>query len=98
MTLTLFITLVSILSLISSLFTEACKKVFNVTKPTLLVGILSGVIGWGGGIAAYLLMSIAFTTSSVICLILLAPTIWLVATLGYDKVIEVIEQITKVVK
>lgn len=93
MTLTLFVTLVTILSLVSSLFTEAIKKVFNVTKPTLLVGILSAVIGWIGGLIAYLLMGIAFTQSSIICLILLAPTIWLVATLGYDKVMEVIEQI-----
>lgn len=97
MTLALFVTLVTILSLVSSLVTEACKKVFNVTKPTLLVGILSAIIGWGGGVAAYFLMGIAFTTSSIICLILLAPTIWLTATLGYDKVMEVIEQIAKTV-
>lgn len=93
MTLTLFITLVSMLSLISSLITEACKKTFNVTKPTVLVGILSIVTGLGGGFIAYTLMSIAFTTSSIICLGLLPLAIWLVATLGYDKVMEVITQL-----
>ena len=42
---------------------------------------------------AYILMGIVFTPASVICLILLAPTCWLVATLGYDKVMEVLRQI-----
>ena len=93
MTLTLFVSLVSILSLISSLITEACKKSFNVTKPTVLVGILSIIVGLGGGFIAYTLMGIAFTTSSIICLCLLPLAIWLVATLGYDKVMEVITQL-----
>ena len=93
MTLSLFVFLLSILALISSLLTEACKKSFNVTKPTLLVGIISAVSGWGGGFIAYLLMKIPFDTPGIICLILLAPAIWLTATLGYDKVMEVITQI-----
>jgi hypothetical protein len=93
MTLTLYVFLLTILALVSSLLTEACKKTFTVTKPTLLVGIISVVTGWGGGVIAYILMGIAFTTVNVICLFLLAPGIWLTATLGYDKVMEVIEQI-----
>ena len=93
MTLTLFITLLTVLSLVSSLVTQAIKANFNVTKPTLVVAILSGVIGWGGGVITYLLMGIPFDTSSIICLVLLAPAIWLCATLGYDKVMEVIKQI-----
>lgn len=93
MTLTLFIVLVTILSLVNSLITEALKKTMNITKPTLVVAILSAVTGLGGGLAAYILMGIAFTASSITCLILLIPTIWLTATLGYDKVMEVITQI-----
>lgn len=93
MSLTLFITLVTILSLISSLITQGIKKTYNTTKPTLVVAIVSAVTGWGGGIAAYILMGIAFTPASIVALILLAPTIWLCATLGYDKVMEVIKQI-----
>ena len=93
MTLTLFIVLVTILSLVNSLFTEAIKKIFGNTKPTLVALILAAIVGWGGGIAAYVLMSIAFSPASIVCLILLAPTVWLVSTLGYDKVMEVIKQI-----
>ena len=93
MTLTLFISLATALSLISSLITEAIKKSFNATKPTLIVAIIAVVTGWGGGAIAYSLMNIGYTSSNIICLTLLAPTIWLMATLGYDKVLEVIKQV-----
>ena len=94
MTLALFITLVTILSLVSSLITEGIKKTFpDLKKSTLVVAILAVVIGWGGGVSAYILMGIAFNLTSILCLVLLAPAIWLTATLGYDKVIEVLEQI-----
>ena len=93
MTVTLFISLVTALSLVSSLITEAIKKSFNATKPTLIVAIVAAITGWGGGAIAYSLMGIPFISSNIICLVLLAPTIWLMATLGYDKVMEVIKQI-----
>lgn len=95
MTLTLFLTLLSILSVVSSAITEAIKKSFSVTKPTLLVAILAAVIGWGGGAIAYVFMKVPFNElSNIICLGLLAPSIWLSATLGYDKIMEIIKQIT----
>lgn len=93
MTVALFITLVTILALISSLITETLKKTINIKQPTIAVAIISAISGWVGGLASYILMGIAFTPSSIICLILLAPTLFLVATNGYDKVIELIEQI-----
>jgi hypothetical protein len=99
MTITLFTTLVSILSLISSLVTEVGKKNEVIkANPTVFVAVASMLCGWGGGIAAYILMGIAFTSASIVCLILLAPTIFFVATLGYDKVMEVIMQIGKMAK
>lgn len=93
MTLSLFVVLLTILSLISSLTTEACKKVFNATKPTLVDGIISIVAGAGGGILSYVLLGISFSPANVICLVLLPLGIWLSSTLGYDKVKEIIEQI-----
>lgn len=93
MTTSIFVFLVTALSLICSLFTEAIKKTFKNEKPTLVALILSIICGWGGGTAAYILMNIPFDVQSIICLVLLAPAIWLIATLGYDKVMEVIAQI-----
>lgn len=93
MTVNLFIVLVTILALVSSLLTEAIKKTIGTTKPTLVVAIISAVVGWAGGIAAYILMGIPFTAASIVCLVLLAPVIWVGSTVGYDKVIEIIKQI-----
>lgn len=94
MTVNLFLILIMALAIINSLITEAIKKVYEIKKPTLLVAILSAGTGWLGGITAYILLGIAVTPASVVALILLAPAIWLVATLGYDKVKEIILQVT----
>lgn len=93
MTTSIFVFLVTALSLICSLFTEAIKKTFKNEKPTLVALVLSVICGWGGGVAAYILMGIPFDTNSIICLALMAPVVWLGATLGYDKVMEIIYQI-----
>lgn len=94
MTLAIFMTLVSILSTVASLFTEAIKKNFKVPNSTLLVLLVSLVIGWGGGAITYSFMKIPFNDiNNILCLFLLAPAIWLGATLGYDKVKELILKI-----
>lgn len=93
MTLSLFIILVTILSLASSFLTQGIKKAFTVKKPTLLVAIISAIAGFGGGALTYVLMGIAFNPVNIVCLALLAPAIWLSATLGYDKTMEIIRQI-----
>lgn len=93
MTVPIFLAMVTSLSLVDSLLTEAIKKSFKVTKPTLVAAVLAIIVGWGGGACAYLLKDIPFTTNSIICLGLMAPIIWLCATLGYDKVMEIIRQI-----
>ena len=98
MTLTIFMTLVTILSMVASLFTEAIKKNFEVKNATLVVLIISAIIGWGGGAITYVFMGIPFAANNVLCLILLAPAIWLCATLGYDKVKEIISKIGGMVK
>lgn len=93
MTTTIFMFLLSTLSLLCSLFTEAVKKVSNTKEPTVVAAVLSAVCGWGGGAAEYFLLDIPFNTQSIVCLVLLAPFVWLSATLGYDKVKEVVMQI-----
>lgn len=93
MTITIFLTLFTILSVVCSLFTEAIKKTIGTKEPTMVALILSAVVGWGGSAIAYQLMKIPFNTNSIICLALMAPVIWLGATLGYDKVKETIIEI-----
>ena len=93
MTITIFLTLFTILSVVCSLFTEAIKRTIGTKEPTMVALILSAIVGWGGSAIAYQLMGIPFNTNSIICLALMAPVIWLGATLGYDKVKETIIEI-----
>lgn len=99
MSLTLFITLLTILSTVSSLVTQGLKTIDKIKDyPTIIVAVVAAVVGWGGGIAAYFLLGVPFDTPGIISLILLAPACWLTATLGYDKVMEVIKQLTPLSK
>ena len=92
MTTSLFVTLLTILSVISSLFTEAIKKTFPDVSSTIMVLVLSAIIGWGGCAIAYVLAGIPFTLITITTLIIMAPTVWLCATLGYERITEVIKK------
>jgi len=95
MSITLFTTILIILSLVASLITEACKKIFKDKKysTNILVAAISAIVGWGGGTAVYIFTGMAFSLVNVTALILFAPAVWLIATVGYDKVIQTIQQI-----
>lgn len=99
MTVAFFITMLTIFSLISSLITEAIKKATQETIPNnILVAIVAALTGWGGGSAIYIIFGMAWTVSNIVALIFLAPACWLGAMLGYDKVIQSIQQIAKTIK
>ena len=97
MTIALFITLLVILSVAVSLFTEAVKKFLDETgakySSNLVVLILSIIVGVGGTALMYLFVGIAFTVANVLCMILMAVAVWVGAMVGYDKVLQMIEQV-----
>lgn len=99
MTITLFISLLTVLSMAVSLVTEGCKKLLNslsVSYATnMVVLIVSAIVGAVGTSAAYIILGIAFTGANVVCIILMAIAVWLCAMLGYDKVVQLIEQMGK---
>lgn len=98
MTITLFMALLVILAVVTSLVTEAVKKFLDTfiyvdyasNVVVLFVAMLVGIIGTA---AAYVLLGISFTLANVICIGLMAVAIWIGAMVGYDKVIQLIEQI-----
>ena len=98
MTVTLFITMLTIFALISSVITEAIKKATQDTvSNNIIVAIVAAVVGWGGGAAVYVIFGLVWSASNIVALILLAPACWLGAMLGYDKVIQTIEQIFDII-
>lgn len=99
MTITLFIALLVILAVAVSLFTEAVKKYLEETKTpysaNLVVLILSAIVGAGGTALMYILLGISFTTANILCMLLMAVAVWVGAMVGYDKVLQMIEQVKR---
>lgn len=95
MNIDVFLMLLFTFSVITSLIVECIKKIvndkanisYNITA--LIVGILVGVIGCG---IYYQLFDIDFTTNNIIYMALMGLSSALVSTLGYDKVVQALQQ------
>ena len=102
MTITLFMALVIVLALAVSLLTEAVKKFFEGTEVTyssnMVVLIISIIVGIGGTAMAYVSLDIAFTPPNIICMVLMAVSVWVGSMLGYDKVLQMVEQFKNIHK
>lgn len=92
MTITLFLTLFTIGSAVSSLLTEALKKAMKISS-NLIALINAVVVGFAGTSAAYILMDVPFTLQNIICIVMMTVCIWVGSMIGYDKVIQTIAQI-----
>ena len=87
---------VLITSTLTSLATEAVKKLLaehskNYYANTL-AGIVSVILSVAIGIGYMMLSSISFTSQTIVYLIALVFISWLCAMVGYDKVIQAIRQ------
>ncbi len=93
MTLTVFLFLLIIGASVASLCTEAMKKIFKDISSNFLALINSVIVGVFGCIIAYIFMEIPFDSKNIACIIVFAFCIWLGSMVGYDKVIQTINQI-----
>ena len=87
---------VLITSTLTSLATEAVKKLLaehskNYYANTL-AGIVSIILSVAIGIGYMMLSSISFTSQTIVYLIALVLISWLCAMVGYDKVVQAISQ------
>lgn len=87
---------VLITSTLTSLATEAVKKLLaehskNYYANTL-AGIVSVILSVAIGIGYMMLSSISFTSQTIVYLIALVFISWLCAMVGYDKVVQTISQ------
>ena len=98
MTVQLFLVMFTIGSLISSLLTEAIKRWFanqeKEVSANMLAAINSVVIGIIGTVIYYILKEIPFNVVNITCMILMTAAIWVASMVGYDKVMQLIAQIT----
>lgn len=97
MTINVFLMLLTAFSILTSLFTEAEKKLLESLKisyaSNVLVLISSVVVGGLGMAAFFIFNNIDFTTTNTICIFLMMASNWLVAMVGYDKVKQAITQL-----
>ena len=99
MTVTLFVILATICCAVSSLLTEGIKQWFKNKSEknysaNLIALINAVVVGCGGTAIAYVLLGVPFILPNILCLVLMCGVVWLGSMIGYDKVIQLIKQIT----
>ena len=102
MSITLFITILTIGGMVTALLTEAIKKMYaNMNKQysaNIIALVNAVVVGCGGTSVVYMLMNIPWTVNNIICMVLMTVAVWIASMLGFDKVIQTINQIANLDK
>lgn len=93
MTIELFLFLFTVGSSASSLLTQAMKKAFKNLSSNILALASALIVGFGGTMAAYILMGIVLDAKSIVCVPLMALCIWVGSMISYDKVLQTIAQL-----
>ena len=97
MSITLFITILTIGGMVTALLTEAIKKMYaNMSKdysPNIIALVNAIVVGCGGTAVVYMLSGIPWSVNNIICLVLMSIAVWIASMLGFDKVIQTVNQI-----
>lgn len=97
MSVTLFITLLMAFSLITSICTEGCKKLFDSVgikySSNVIVFIIACIVGVLGTGIYYVIFSIEFNIVNIICMFLMGISSTVGAMIGYDKVVQTIKQL-----
>lgn len=98
----IFLIGLGIVSTLTSLVTEAVKKILiehNVNYcANTLTGIIAAILSIAIGIGYIVIANVGFTSQSIVCIIALAFISWLCSMIGYDKVIQVINQFKNIKK
>lgn len=99
MTVALFISLVTVFATATGLITEAVKKILDNKGITyaanIIACIVAAIVGVGGTAAYYALIGLPFNAPNVVCMILMGIAVAVGSMVGYDKVTQAIQQVTK---
>lgn len=97
MNVTLFIALLTMFSTITGVVTEGCKKLLNGTtinySSNILAFVVACIVGVGGTAIYYVLNSMDFNTTNIVCMVLMGFATSIGAMIGYDKVVQTIVQL-----
>lgn len=91
-----------VVSTLTGLTTEAVKHILTALKVNYQANVLSGIVAVilsaAVGIAYVFVAGIGFAAQSIVSIIALAFMSWLSAMIGYDKVVQVIDQFKNIKK
>lgn len=97
MNVSMFLTMLFLFSGITTLVVEAEKKICEEHQkkvaPNTLALITACIIGWFGTWAYYILTGIQMTAQNALALVLMGLASGLCSMVGYDKVIQTLEQL-----
>lgn len=93
MTITMFITILTIGSLVSSLLTEALKKAITNISANLIALANAIFVGLVGTASTYIILNVEWNLQNIVCLVLMIACVWMGSMCGYDKVIQTVIQI-----
>lgn len=97
MTFEIFLALLTAFSLFTGLFVEAVKMSFDALKINYASNIIalcvSALVGGLGTVLFIVWNDYGWTTQNIITVFLMVCANWLVAMLGYDKVVQAIKQL-----
>lgn len=97
MTITLFITMLTMGAGITALLTEALKKAYINAKKEYSANVIAlidaVIVGCGGTAVLYMLLDIPWTINNIICMVLMGVAVWMGSMIGYDKIIQLVNQI-----
>lgn len=98
-TLEVFLMCLLVVSTVTGFATEAVKTILtehNKTyKANTLAGVMAAIISIIVGVGYVLLMNSTFAVQSAMFILALTISGWLCAMVGYDKIIQAIEQFKK---
>lgn len=97
MTVTIFLLLLTVFAVCTSLLTEAMKNFYKEQgteyASNIVVLVASAIVGGLGTIIYYIAIGIAWTPINIICIPLMIIANWVGSMVGYDKVKQAIEQL-----
>ena len=96
----MFLRLLLAMSILTSLFTQAIKAYFDSVSikycSNVIAGAVSIIIGIFVCVGYTICMNLTITTPIIISYIALTALSWVMAMIGYDKVVQALQQITRV--
>lgn len=98
MTIEIFLVMLLACSILTTLTVEAIKKMFTAgesRKANIIAAVVAIALAIAIGIIYAVMFTIAVTAQYIVAIVALCFLSWLCAMVGYDKVVQAIEQVIK---